>query len=259
MKKVLSILLSFVLTFLFCTSATASTEDGINNSSQYYDIETIMKEVSDQISEQMDENVVEPTRYYYLWIDEDKTCTGADFGYSYSRISYGNPARSHNWGTSYGGWADALVNCSTAPGVRTDGQAWAWVGNRISVGSNNSKTQEICDISFFGDVYGRITNSLVTSGGQVAVWGEVYDCTDQTLVAQFTDWNGNQPGTYSRYFDPSGTCTLKKNHIYDFRMVVWVRAFDSIGADPVGSSSDFYSNGYGSDGLDYDSITFEWQ
>jgi hypothetical protein len=42
-------------------------------------------------------------------------------------------------------------------------------------------------------------------------------------------------------------------------MVVWVRAFDSIGADPVGSSSDFYSNGYGSDGLDYDSITFEWQ
>jgi hypothetical protein len=74
MKKVLSILLSFVLAFLFCTSATASTEDGINNSSQYYDIETIMKEVSDQISEQMDENVVEPTRYYYLWIDEVK-CT----------------------------------------------------------------------------------------------------------------------------------------------------------------------------------------
>lgn len=231
---------------------------------EYEDIDILMKEVSEAITQQTGElentKAITP-KTYALFINENKTCTGADFGGCDSEAIDGSPALDHASGTNLGGFADAGVNCSYAF-EKTHGKSVAWIGNRISVCEDydTNDTQGSCTINFSGDAEGgmSLTGSYPVVGNWVCAWAEVYDLTDKKLIDQFHAWNvKNYSNTnFPVTFDPSGTVTLKAGHVYDFRMVIYTEAFDNLGFNT--SSVDFYSNRRGNDGLDYDQISFQW-
>jgi hypothetical protein len=93
---------------------------------------------------------------------------------------------------------------------------------------------------------------------QVAVWAEIYDETDDELVAQYDDWYiQNQITTINRSHDEGGTVTLIAGHVYQFRMVLYTEAYDLLGLGNI-TYADCYNGARGNDGLDYSSIVLNW-
>lgn len=262
-------MLSVLILTSFGTGAMASeavtdqktiSSQNSNNGFLYPDKKTLMENVSAQITQQMEEKekaAVDTTRSYSLFIGEDKTCTGADYGLADYTVVNGSPDCDYTWGTAYGGYADAAIDVDMVT-QKTRGTSWAWVGNRIGVYENNGMTQGSCTVDFDGWVEGSLWQTAYTTGAQVVVWAEIYDLTDDQLVKQFDDWyEQNKITLINDPYNERETVTLEAGHIYDFRMVLYTEAFDLIGTNCI-CYADCYSGAHGNDGLDYTSIDFNW-
>ena len=270
MKKIV-IYLILSIVFLSCSSAGAMASESIadqdtisiqniNGGFLYPDMKTLMENVSVQITKQFkkeEQSGIKFMRTSSLKIGTDKTYTSADYGSAYYTVVNGTPDYQYTWGTTSGGYADAAIDVDMVT-RNTRGTSWAWAGNRVSIQANNGLTQDSCSIDFNGWVKGSLYQTAYLTGAQVAVWAEIYDETDDELVAQYDDWYiQNQITTINRSHDEGGTVTLIAGHVYQFRMVLYTEAYDLLGLGNI-TYADCFNGARGNDGLDYSSIVLNW-
>lgn len=268
MKKAISLMI--MIAFLICCFPfgaiavdTDNEQTGVpsdplapNGGFSYDSIEEMMLDVSKQIHEQLNKETLNLRSYPTIMIGDDETATSADYSGTMEDNDWGSPDISRSAGLSYGGWADCEVDVSME---LANGKAWAYLGNVYEIVADGGTTSGDCRITFRSDddVDGYLwSTSNPTSGSQVAVWGEIYDKTDDCLVDQFEDWYvQNQCGFFGDELYVYGTVELEAGHEYSVIMVVYTEAYNYW---PRDCWADSYSGGYGGQGMEYGYISFDW-
>ena len=167
----------------------------------------------------------------------------------------------YNWGTdsnlNYGGWADAktYLISTLGSGDCFEGAAIAWVGNEFKV--IGTQSQQTCKISFYGDYSGQVSQ-MSDALARSKIILRIIDKSDSNRIIMDGAINNTPSGAINHY----GNVTLKKDHIYEFQMMVWTEGHVDDPAPYIYAStafSNYWNNDLEGYGLDYYGLEFDWQ
>lgn len=297
LKKRIAILLTFLLAFsLFTYPVSASTKQPISDEkimsydlSRYMTAEEInylknnpnlakkryekdMKFLMKQADEEMNRSSSEK------YAPEQNINTESDF----SIASYGTPysvtlgtdrdlalSNAYDYGTSWYGLASSAANSNCYPngeyadvsasawGVG-DASSWAWTGAYIYVSGSGSKYTKV---KFWGPYKGSLKGS-VNGSASGKVRCSIYDLMDgQEVGNAYVAWDETSSSNIQKNADGSlsgqyATAYLEGGHYYLLRYGV-SNTVSCTG--PYTVSTDFWNNGAGAEGIDFYSITVDFQ
>ncbi|MDD3853378.1 MAG: hypothetical protein GXY16_06510 [Syntrophomonadaceae bacterium] len=173
---------------------------------------------------------------------------------AYDTYNEDNGNFKHGWGTTSGGYADALAQY-TIMGHQS-ATTWAWVGKAIKV--SGTRQARITYDGAWADYLIGFTTPVLTRG---TVKISVYNATDGTEVASKTIVNNSNytgiPVIDSDDFNDYLDVNLVNGKTYYLKMQCWAY----VGAGAYGMADLISSNDVparGGDGVDYNSINISW-
>lgn len=242
-----------------------SDQFDINNKIDINNCETVPEYIEEVIDARLDVDKSQSIKSTWnLNMGLDTTYLSANDGDAYCDVWTGSESDGdyfYDWGTdsniSYGGWADAktYLISTLGSGDQFEGAAIAWVGNEFTV--LGTQTEKTCTVTFYGDYSGQVSH-MSDALARSKIILRIIDRTDSNRKIMDGVINTSPSGTINHY----GTVILKKDHIYEFQMIVWTEGhvddpFPSIYASTA--ISNYWSNGLEGYGLDYSGIEFDWQ
>lgn len=242
------------------------TERWLNAVDKQYndDIKKVEKQI-DSTPAEFSENITKNTASVSAVYAVTPTTVNAGTTYTFSTANCGAHGEyeaydeddgnfKHGWGTTSGGYADALAQYTNE--VHESATTWAWVGKAIKVSGSDTAR-----ISFDGKWEYYLMGWTLPVLAKGTVKAAVYDVTTGATVATTTIANQSIAGPipvddssdFTNYIDVN----LVSGHTYYLRMQCW--AYVSAGAfgdaDLI-SGSDIPARG--GDGVDYHSIKITW-
>lgn len=220
-----------------------------------YDTNNVQKQINETPAE-FANGIYSATTTTTVYTGTNYTFSTADCGAhgAYDNYDENNGNFKHGWGTTSGGYADALAQYTTL--IHSSATTWAWVGKAINV--SGTRQARITFDGAWADYLLGFTEPVLTRG---TVKISVYNATDSTEVATKTIINNSNytglPIIDSDDFNEYLDVNLVNGKTYYLKMQCWAY----VGAGAYGMADLISSNDVparGGDGVDYHSVSISW-